>query len=258
MEAKKYLIPAIAIAVLAIGGGVAFWKYRDIALKNSADESYTSMSMEKTTLVFQDRQITDNTAPLRIAITYPYVEGMVGFNAMAEAAANIQLGDFKKNSLENDQAIKEVDPEGYAKYPREYTLDISYDQGLLTSDTVSAILRVANYTGGAHGAQYFVPLNYSVKDARPLTVADIFPNDPNYLQTISEFCTTELTKQIDERGGTGAAAGSWITDGAGPVAENFQDFLLQDETVTFYFPQYQVAAYALGDFQVVMPRPSNK
>jgi hypothetical protein len=84
-------------------------------------------------------------------------------------------------------------------------------------------------------------------------LADLFPDNPNYLQKISTYCITDLTKQLTKA--LGNLDGTTIQDGAGPLEENFQFFLINpDNTITFYFPQYQVAYGAAGDFKVVYPK----
>jgi hypothetical protein len=83
-------------------------------------------------------------------------------------------------------------------------------------------------------------------------LADIFSGQENYLQKISDYCVAELAKQITKNAGN--TDGAWIQDGAGPVAENFSKFLINKDSITFYFEQYQVAPYAWGNFEVGMPR----
>lgn len=205
---------------------------------------------DSNSIKIQDKQITDNTKPFKISITYPQIAGMDDFNAKVETIINKEINDFKKYSLENDVAVKQIDPKGYAKYPREYELDISYDKGEVDDNTVSVVFNVYNFEGGAHGASYFVPLNYNVKSKTEIKLTDLFPNQPDHLQKISDFCTKDLTKQLTKV--LGSLDGTYLADGAGPSAENFQFFLINpDNTITFYFPQYQVAFGAAGDFKVI-------
>ena len=89
-------------------------------------------------------------------------------------------------------------------------------------------------------------------------LADLFTNQPNYLQKISDFCIADLTKQLTKA--LGNLDGTTIQDGAGPKAENFQYFLINPSTssgqatITFYFPKYQVAFGAAGYFKVIYPK----
>ena len=204
-------------------------------------------------ITIQDVVINDSTNPFVIKITYPQIEGLDDFNQKAKVIVDKEISDFKTNSLANDSAVKATDPTDYAKYPRTYELDISYTKGETDNNVASVIFNIYNFEGGAHGASYYVPLNYDIKNKKMIALADLFPSQPNYLQTISAFCMADLTKQLTKA--LGSLDGTTIQDGAGPVAENFQFFLINpDNTITFYFPQYQVAFGAAGDFKVTMPR----
>lgn len=223
----------------------------------------TTLAPEKsTTISLQEKTITDNTKPFIIEIIYPQIAGFDDFNQKAKSIIDKEIAEFKKSSLENDNAVKENDPESYTKYPREYALSIGYNKGQIDNNIVSIVFNVYNYEGGAHGASYFVPLNYDIKNKKEIALVDLFgaPSalQEHYLQKISDFCIQDLTKQIIAS--AGSTEGTWISDGAGPVAENFQFFLINPSTssgqatITFYFPQYQVAYGAAGDFKVTMPR----
>ncbi len=249
MSTKNLAISIIIVLVIIAGGIFAFMSYEHTVL---APTSPTEVSQQNSPMTVQVKTITDNTKPFKIAITYPYIEGQDDFNLNMEAAINQELSDFKKNSLANDAAVKANDPADYAKYPSEYDLTISYDKGEVDSDIISIMVNVYNFEGGAHGASYFVPVNYNVKTKKEIALADLFPGQPDYVQKISNYCVQDLTKQLTKS--LGNLNGTWIKDGAGPKEENFQAFLIQKDTIVFYFPQYQVAFYAAGSFQVVMPR----
>jgi len=254
MSSKKIIILLIFL-IAVITAGFFFYKDKDLVKVALAPTQTGPVTL-------QDKQITDNTKPFIIKINYPYIEGLADFNSKVDSIINKEINDFKENSLANDQAVKDTDPENYAKYPREYELDISYTKGQVDENIVSIIFNVYNFEGGAHGASYFVPLNYNIKGPKgyptEVKLSDLFPNDKNYLKTISDFCIADLTAQLTKS--LGNLDGTWVQDGAGPSADNFQFFLINPSTssgqatITFYFPQYQIAFGAAGDFKVVMPK----
>ena len=250
METKKIIAVGIFIIVVVAGGFILYWQ-RETLLNGRNSFENKSQNQEQT-IVLEDKTITDTKKPFNISITYPYIEGLDDFNKKSEEIVNNELSEFKKISLENDQAVKEIDLESYTTYPREYYLNIEYDKGLTNNEIISIVFNISNYTGGAHGANYFIALNYNPANKKEIKLVDLFPGQPDYLQKISIFCTEDLTKQIKER--VGDDGGSWLETGAGPSLENFSIFLINKDRITFYFPQYQVAAYALGDFKVIMPR----
>ncbi|MCX6723613.1 MAG: DUF4163 domain-containing protein [Candidatus Staskawiczbacteria bacterium] len=251
MKTKKIIVLLIIlIAVVAVD---VFLQYSHI-LENMR----ISFVNKPGTMAIQDKTITDNTKPFAIKIVYPQIAGLDDFNQKAKAIVDKEINDFKTNSLANDEVVKKVDPTSYANYPREYALNIGYDKGKIDNNVASVVFNVYTFEGGAHGVSYFVALNYDVKNRKEITLVDLFPNQQDYLQKISDYCIKDLTKQIITE--MGSTEGSWLQDGAGPKAENFQYFLINPSTssgqatITFYFPQYQVAPGVAGDFKVTMPR----
>lgn len=212
---------------------------------------------EAKSLAIETQKIFDQTNPFKINIEYPSISGYDNFNSLAKSIVDKEISDFKTNSLENDRGVKENDPETYSKYPREYDLIISYQTGKTDSQTASIVFNVSKFEGGAHGAEYQIPLNYDLKNGKEIFLPDIFAGQSDYLQKISDYCIADLTKQITQALGsenTEYIDYNWIKTGAGPDAENFKIFLIDNGSITFYFPQYQVAPYALGGFKVIMPK----
>ena len=202
--------------------------------------------------VIENKKIEDSTIPFKIEINYPFISGLDDFNQKVEDIINNELEEFKKISLENDQAVKEIDPESYAAYPREYSLVIGYETGLVDSKTISVVFNIYSFTGGAHGASYYATLNYDVENKKEIKLADIFEGQTDYVQKISDYCMPKLKQQITER--TESQYSGWVESGAGPDEKNFSVFMIKENSIVFYFAQYQVAAYAIGDFKVEMPR----
>ena len=207
---------------------------------------------EVQTIVVETKTISEDVSPLKITVDYPYIAGQEEFNNLAKNLVDKEISDFKTNALENDQAVKKIDPESYAKYPREYDLIISYEKGQVDSDLASVVFEIYKFEGGAHGSSYETALNYDFKNKKEITLGDVFAGQENYLQTISDYCIKDLTNQITAAAGN--TDGTWITEGAGPVAENFKIFLINKDSIIFYFPQYQVGYGSLGGFKVAMPR----
>ena len=254
MQKKKIATLGLAFVIL-VSVGLYFVFFR--LNKKSSAENQNIKTAQTETISIEDEKITDNTAPFKIDITYPKIAGQEEFNTLVKNIVDKQISDFKTNSLENDTAVKETDPVTYAKYPREYDLIISYDKGEVDTNLASVVLNIYYFEGGAHGMTIQTAVNYDFKNKKEIVLADIYAGQENYVQKISDYCITDLTKQITEAMGSDSAQymdKNAIELGAGPTAENFNIFLINKENITFYFPQYQVAAGYLGGFKVVMPR----
>lgn len=245
MDYKKLFVVLVLVIIITTSA-VVFYLNRESVLKN------TMPTGQKQQIQVEDRKIAEDQKPLKIDIAYPYIEGQNNFNDKIKNYLNQQIKDFKTNSLENDAAIKKVDPESYAKYPRTYDMVAEYAVGEVDENVISIVFEIYMFEGGAHGNTTFYGFNYSSKDKKEIQLTDLFPNQPDYLDKISKYCFTDLTKQITER--MGATDGSWIDQGTQPKLENFSVFLVNKDSIVFYFPQYQVAPYAAGDFKVIYPR----
>ena len=237
MKTKNSVIILILIAAIAVGAFL-----------------FLNSPNRPAALTIQDVKILDNTKPFKINVVYPQIAGMDSFNNTVKNFIDKQVSDFKKNSLANDQAVKEVDPINYAKYPREYELVISYDKGEVDSGAVSVILNIYGFEGGAHGFHASVAVNYNPKTNSAIKLSDLFPGQPDYLQKISDYCIKDLKTQMTKSGAFDMSGDDWLAEGAGPKEENFLAFLINKNNITFYFGDYQVAAYAAGDFKVITPR----
>ena len=67
--------------------------------------------------------------------------------------------------------------------------------------------------------------------------------------------STEARKQLSAQVKKGKLTSSddWITQGTEPTQENFDLFKLEKNSVRFVFEQYQVAPYASGMPEIVVP-----
>lgn len=203
-------------------------------------------------LTIEDKNIAEDTKPFKVDIVYPSIKGEEGFNSEVEKVINEEVETFKKISLVNDEVFKETDPTGYQQDLREYDLNVSYTKGEIDGHVISIVLDIANYTGGAHGAHYFRSINYDPFQKKDIALSGLFPNQKDYLKKISDFARQDLAKQI--KNSIGDFDVSWIDMGTEPTEENFSVFLIQKDSIIFYFLEYQVAPYAAGSFQVTMPR----
>jgi hypothetical protein len=243
MANKKIIIlTVIGLAMIAAAGYFIFLKFWNQPIEPKISQ-----------ILIEDQYIKDNSAPFEIDITYPQISGQEGYNSLVKNLVDSKLAEFKQISMENDAAVKEIDPKSYAEYPRSYYFSIGYDKGQADSDLISTVFTISSFTGGAHPSTYSVAINYDFENQKEISLSDIYSGQENYLQTISDYCIAELTKHI-ANAGQEYTDKDWINTGAGPVEENFAIFLINKDSITFYFPQYQVAPYAYGDFKVVMAR----
>ncbi len=124
------------------------------------------------------------------------------------------------------------------------TLDIDYK--VVDSVTVNNyVFNIDSYTGGAHGMQVMRTFSYD-KTGQLLTLANMFSNGIDGLKTLAAATQKELLKRP-------GADSKWITDGAGPVEDNYAAFIVTNEGLTILFGPYQVAPYSDGTIEMSIP-----
>jgi hypothetical protein len=119
---------------------------------------------------------------------------------------------------------------------------------------VSLVMHYGGYVGGAHGYQIVATFTYDKREQRELKITDLYTT-PEQLKEAVEEVRQKLRIQMGEAPefSEGDIDGSWLAEGTDPAKpENFAAFTLasvpeiQGDHITFYFQQYQVAAYAFG------------
>lgn len=133
----------------------------------------------------------------------------------------------------------------------------------LSPKLISVLIHYGGFQGGAHGFENAVTFNYDVTNNKQLTLADAFPNDPLYLNKVSDFAKKDLVAQFEKKADASMPAEDrvqylenikgMIEEGAAPTVENFSRFTISENGLTFYFGQYQVAPYVEGEQKVVVP-----
>ncbi|OGI90415.1 hypothetical protein A2911_01600 [Candidatus Nomurabacteria bacterium RIFCSPLOWO2_01_FULL_40_15] len=142
----------------------------------------------------------------------------------------------------------ESPPEEYS--PREkYEFNSSWTPVQVNESFISFLLRFGGYTGGAHGYSSLTSFNYDVKNQKEIALRDLFPSDPNYLKTISGYARKDLRLQFGKN-----VEEDMLLAGTELDEINFSVFTFTGDEITFYFNQYQVAPYSMGQFTVTMPR----
>lgn len=183
--------------------------------------------------------------------SYPQIEGLgeagfANFNRLVTTQINKRVADFRKAAPEAfDKDNPEAPSSGFG---------ISYDITLATADFVSIFFDVYSYSSGAaHPNSFSWTLNYDLKNDRELKLRDLFQPDARYLSVISRLSINTLTRHLGEM-----ADNQWLANGAAPKAENFQNWNITRKGLLFTFDPYQVAPYAAGPQEVLIPFASLK
>src|SRR5262249_25643885 len=127
---------------------------------------------------------------------------------------------------------------------RSYGMSVGYTVTAANKDFISIIFGFFEDFGGAHPSMTSASFNYDLNRNVSLKLADLFTPNSNYLQVISDYSIKELKKlkTVDHP-----------EQGAGPKLENFESWNIAPSGLRITFDRYQVASYAAGEHEVVVP-----
>ncbi|MDQ5928927.1 MAG: hypothetical protein QG594_705 [Bacteroidota bacterium] len=269
-HSKENIIKAIVIVVLFAGCLFLLWNER----ANSPETGDIKTGEESTLVVKTISETTDYTD---IDVQIPQFTNASGvFNKKIEQYVRERITEHKTETAENWQArIDTQGPDGdlpkvptgdgdkmyfYAKFDAPEQNNNEY---------ISILTRIGGYTGGAHPYEEVLAYNYDVKNKKEVVLADLFPNDPNYLIKISNIARSALIDRFADNLSDGdfdsanerkdyventiRAMVNEGTDANKP--ENFTNFTFNKNELTIHFGQYQVAPYVFGLQDVVILLP---
>jgi hypothetical protein len=147
---------------------------------------------------------------------------------------------------------------------------IDYVVTAANKDFISILFSFSEETGGQHPNNSTESFNYDLNRNAPVSLADLFNRNSNYLKVISSYSIRELEKletdiyarrmrsesQIDPAGELDKLEADievGIEKGAGPELENFHSWNITPTGLQINFDTYQVGPYVDGPYRVVVP-----
>jgi len=124
---------------------------------------------------------------------------------------------------------------------------VTFTQLAPPGDILSIQFGVDGYAdGAAHPYHWTKTLNYDLESGQVLSLDALFLPGTDYLILIADYCKAELaTRDIGFELG--------FSGGADPLPENYLNWNLTYEGLLITFDEYQVAPYAAGKQQVLVP-----
>ena len=220
------------------------------------------------------KTITNETDYATINIKYPSFK-------LASSKFNDTIATTITNAIDNHTKIAEenwkarvdtkIPGDTITEKPttKEDKLPLQIDVNVIQSNDsyISYVMTQSGFEGGAHGYSLTTSGAYDVKNRKPITLADLFSNDSDYLNKISLSARAELVKEYGTLSDEYRAESTkeavkeyaqniqdMISDGTAPDADNFGTFTFTPNTITIYFQQYQVGPYSIGMPTVTIPR----
>lgn len=150
------------------------------------------------------------------------------------------------------ELAERYDPESEYKDMLQYYYNIEanqYDNG--SNDVLTYWEQVDTYLGGAHGSHYVQYYNFDRVTGKLFAIQDVVPAEKETLVLMAmqdKLCEDWNAKDLadlQEKTGITMLGDLYLTN----------NFLLQGDSITFLFNQYEIAPYAAGLISVTVPKP---
>lgn len=186
-------------------------------------------------------------------------------NCVLSASAEIKV-DYPLELAQNEIVASTIDPfiqqskddflqilsGPFIPAPGPYALDISYEVVRHSDTVVSLVFTTYDFTGGAHGNTAFRTFTFDLAAGTVITLDDLFTDTAQALEVISPLAEADIAQQFTDAGAPDFDT-DWLHQGTSPDPANYPNFALDATDLVFYFPPYQVAAYAFGTQTVRIP-----
>ncbi len=127
-------------------------------------------------------------------------------------------------------------------------LELDYAIEFANDNVISISFSESTFSGGAHPNHNSFTINYDLKNNKEIKLAELFKPNSNYLKTISDYCIQSLKVKLEEM-----SDDDQIKEGAGALVKNFKSWNITQKGILINFDPYQVAAYAAGPQEVLIP-----
>jgi hypothetical protein len=167
----------------------------------------------------------------------PDIDAVNLFNLLAEELVEREAGRFK-----DDMRGWEYDP----TMPTNMSSFLSgYSVYSANEKLISIRLEFSTFmAGAAHPYSYVRTINYDLTNGELVPLASLFRPDSDFLPFLSDFCQKQLTEKL----GT-----ELFLEGFNPTLENYRSWGFTPGGLWIEFDPYQVAPYAVGPQQVLIP-----
>jgi len=147
---------------------------------------------------------------------------------------NYEINESKKMDMPRDIYFQDY-----------FLIDILNNSGNIISFRQTTSI----YEGGAHPNTLFAYKNYNLKTGKEIKLSDVFSG--NYLPVLTKIAEKKFRKFYDvSQNESLENAGFWFDKGIFRLNDNYS---FNTFAVTFQFNSYEVAAYAMGAPEIIIP-----
>lgn len=250
LEDGKVLVLSFLIHSLSCGNFenpgscVPFDKQRDDAFVERIASSLKFSKSQPAQVHFETKSITSSTTGYAIDFDYPVLVG-----ASQEAVSKVEqtIESFVTTTTQVFLESAKENADYQSGVPGgQFMLESDYSVMKFSESVYDVIFHGYLYTGGAHGMPIIRTFIFDVSTGDRIELSDLFKPGTDFLKTIAVYAEQEIIKRD-------VSEPDWIKSGTEPKPENYQDYYLTKDGLMIVFPPYQVAAYAAGPQEVLIP-----
>ena len=130
---------------------------------------------------------------------------------------------------------------------RKFSLNINFTE-YTYNDYISFLITYSCDFGGAHPDIDVVTVNYNKKDKEFVDINKLIEKNKETLNIFSNISYESLKDKIEEKEDS-----NMLKQGTSPIKDNFTKFVFSKDGIILFFPNYSIAPYYLGNFEVKIP-----
>jgi hypothetical protein len=253
---KKILIYGVFLIVLFALTALFFKTNQKSDILNTIP--LNKKEVKKEVSVFKIENFKESNTFLEASIDYPSDNILV-----KDKIFTIYKTFLKENKLDVASTTKK-DLGLYEDSEMKYNFDATFEVATSTK-TNSYIYTLYTFTGGAHGSTEKIVFAYDLNQ-KEQGISDTLPD--SLLAKVSEISFTTITDELYERMKADPdfayknkaelmkadkESVEWVKEGTAPKRENYNTAWVDNQNLYVYFGQYQIWAYAYGDYIVTIP-----
>lgn len=189
-----------------------------------------------------------------VEVEYPRPVPLASRTAATRAQQTLEEGLLEIVTTFETDAAAMLAPEELSRleeFGRRYELKLSFTE-YSSTNTLSYLFSIYQDTGGAHPNGYFHTFVFN-EQGEKLSLGGLFVDGSDYVDRLSLLSSIQIIEEMKKRLQQDDVSGAIFAEGLSPSEQNFENFVLDGDTLAMFFPPYQVAAYAAGTFEVRVP-----
>lgn len=243
------------MVILIILAGWLGWEMRS----NLVQEADQEPSNQGNFLAMSVSHIHETDDFYNIQVEYPqFNKADSDFNDKISNLIVEKIDSFKKAAKDNYEARKETAPPDNPvpdTPPQPFDFIASWEPSQINDRYISFVINVYYFVGGAHGANEIYTFNYDIQKKQEITISDFLnsSSSPQALESLAQLANQNVTSQLESKGlQSDDFLKEMIDQGTAAEVGNYKKFTFNHNSLTIYFPQYQVAPGAAGSMTVVL------